>query len=226
MTGFDSVDDESKPEDLIFTRDSPDPEEWVSPDNPPYSYYLFYMYANLVVLNNFRRWVPANCSDAACPQSVSLVVYYMIFTETKIVTHPYGASPYCLFPGCIVTWAWSPAKGYWQSRETANIGRVSTVGKAPARQSGGRRFKSRSSKFFFVHPIQRLFYLRSYTYYHCIWCDKHHILAGALVMSQHKVTHWLIICVLCVHELGTYHSLPPHGFVHGTIRTNGSCTIN
>ena len=26
------------------------------------------------------------------------------------------------------------------------------VGRAPARQSGGRRFKSRSSQFFFVHP--------------------------------------------------------------------------
>ena len=79
------------------------------------------------------------------------------------------ASPYCLFPGCIVTWAWSLAKGqymverlltgaptpeqrYWQNRETANIGLVSLVGRAPARQSGGRRFKSRSSQYFFVHP--------------------------------------------------------------------------
>ena len=75
--------------------------------------------------------------------------------------------PYCLFPGCIVTWAWSLAKGqymvswlltgapeqrYWQNRETANVGLDSSVGRAPARQSGGRRFKSRSSKFFFVHP--------------------------------------------------------------------------
>ena len=79
----------------------------------------------------------------------------------------YGASPYCLFPGCIVTWAWSLAKGqymvswlltgapeqrYWQNRETANIWLVSSVGRAPARQSGGRRFKSRSCHFFFVHP--------------------------------------------------------------------------
>ena len=28
----------------------------------------------------------------------------------------------------------------------------SSVGRAPARQSGGRRFKTRSSQFFFVHP--------------------------------------------------------------------------
>ena len=39
-----------------------------------------------------------------------------------------------------------------QNRETANVGLDSSVGRAPARQSGGRRFKSRSSQFFFVHP--------------------------------------------------------------------------
>ncbi|XP_022107456.1 AMP deaminase 2-like isoform X2 [Acanthaster planci] len=55
VTGFDSVDDESKPEDLIFTSDSPEPEQWTSTENPPYSYWIFYMYANLVVLNHFRR---------------------------------------------------------------------------------------------------------------------------------------------------------------------------
>ena len=35
-------------------------------------------------------------------QSVSLVVYYMIFTEKSRIP---GVSSYCLFPGCIVTWA-------------------------------------------------------------------------------------------------------------------------
>ena len=88
--------------------------------------------------------------------------------HSKKVVSLYGASPYCLFPSCtcIVTWAWSLAKGqdmvswlltgtpeqrYWQNRETANIGLVSSVGRAPARQSWGCRFKSRSSKFFFVY---------------------------------------------------------------------------
>ena len=85
----------------------------------------------------------------------------------KKVVSLYGASPYCLFPGCIITWAWSLAKGqymvswlltgapeqrYWQNRETVNVGLDSWVGRAPAHQSGGRRFKSRSRKFFFVHP--------------------------------------------------------------------------
>ena len=31
----------------------------------------------------------------------------------KRVVSPYGASPYCLFPGCVVTWAWSLAKGQY-----------------------------------------------------------------------------------------------------------------
>ena len=33
------------------------------------------------------------------------------------------------------------------NKETANVGLDSSVGRAPARQSGGRRFKSRSSQF-------------------------------------------------------------------------------
>ena len=55
---------------------------------------------------------------------------------------------------CMVSWllTGAPEQRYWQNRETANIGLVSSVGREPARQSGGRRFKSRSSQFFFVHP--------------------------------------------------------------------------
>ena len=62
----------------------------------------------------------------------------------KKVVSLYGASPSRLFP--------PPPQRYWKNRETVNIGLVGSVGRAPARQSGGRRFKSRSSKFFFVHP--------------------------------------------------------------------------
>uniref|UniRef100_A0A4W5NYB3 AMP deaminase n=1 Tax=Hucho hucho TaxID=62062 RepID=A0A4W5NYB3_9TELE len=55
VTGFDSVDDESKHSDHMFSYKSPKPEEWTSGDNPPYSYYLFHMYANIMVLNNLRK---------------------------------------------------------------------------------------------------------------------------------------------------------------------------
>ncbi|KAM8863252.1 AMP deaminase 2 isoform 2-T2 [Spinachia spinachia] len=55
VVGFDSVDDESKPEQHIFNLDSPLPGNWTDEDNPPYSYYLYYMYANMTVLNHLRR---------------------------------------------------------------------------------------------------------------------------------------------------------------------------
>jgi AMP deaminase len=55
IIGFDSVDDESKPEHPLFDHSVPTPDKWTDKDNPPYSYYLYYMYANLAVLNHFRR---------------------------------------------------------------------------------------------------------------------------------------------------------------------------
>ncbi|XP_031824565.1 AMP deaminase 2 [Sarcophilus harrisii] len=55
VDGFDSVDDESKPENHVFNLESPLPEAWVEEDNPPYSYYLYYTYANMAVLNHLRR---------------------------------------------------------------------------------------------------------------------------------------------------------------------------
>ncbi|XP_044537758.1 AMP deaminase 3 [Gracilinanus agilis] len=55
VTGFDSVDDESKHSDHMFSDKSPNPDIWTSEQNPPYSYYLYYMYANIMVLNNLRK---------------------------------------------------------------------------------------------------------------------------------------------------------------------------
>ncbi|XP_067095477.1 AMP deaminase 2 isoform X2 [Osmerus mordax] len=55
VVGFDSVDDESKPEHHIFNLDSPLPGNWTNEYNPPYAYYLYYMYANMTVLNHLRR---------------------------------------------------------------------------------------------------------------------------------------------------------------------------
>ncbi len=40
LSGFDSVDDETKPERPILTADMPYPEDWNTKDNPPYVYYL------------------------------------------------------------------------------------------------------------------------------------------------------------------------------------------
>ncbi|XP_063919158.1 AMP deaminase 2 isoform X2 [Zophobas morio] len=55
VIGFDSVDDESKPEkNPLFDKDLPIPENWTDDENPSYAYYLYYMYANLTVLNHLR----------------------------------------------------------------------------------------------------------------------------------------------------------------------------
>ncbi|XP_059609601.1 AMP deaminase 2 isoform X2 [Phlebotomus argentipes] len=55
VIGFDSVDDESKPENPLLDYDIPEPAQWTDEDNPPYAYYLYYMYANMTVLNHFRK---------------------------------------------------------------------------------------------------------------------------------------------------------------------------
>ncbi|KAH9419109.1 AMP deaminase 3 [Dermatophagoides pteronyssinus] len=55
VTGFDSVDDESKHENPMFDKEITLPNKWTDEENPPYNYYLYYMYANMVILNHFRK---------------------------------------------------------------------------------------------------------------------------------------------------------------------------
>ena len=54
VSGFDSVDDESKHENPMFDILTPTPEIWRDEENPPYNYYLYYMYANMAILNQLR----------------------------------------------------------------------------------------------------------------------------------------------------------------------------
>jgi len=54
VSGFDSVDDESKPENAMFDSEIPTPDEWCWHENPPYAYYLYYTYVNLSTLNQLR----------------------------------------------------------------------------------------------------------------------------------------------------------------------------
>ncbi|KAL1130523.1 hypothetical protein AAG570_011769 [Ranatra chinensis] len=77
VIGFDSVDDESKPEYPVFDKDLATPDQWDVPENPPYAYYLYYMFANLTVLNHFRRDMGLNtfvlrphCGEAGPVQHV------------------------------------------------------------------------------------------------------------------------------------------------------------
>ena len=54
VIGFDSVDDESKPENPMLDKDTVPPQLWTDDENPPYAYYLYYMHANMCVLNKLR----------------------------------------------------------------------------------------------------------------------------------------------------------------------------
>ncbi|CAG0883500.1 unnamed protein product [Darwinula stevensoni] len=84
VVGFDSVDDESKPEyNATPTQDMPSPANWKIAENPPYAYYAFYTYANMAVLNHFRKERDLNtfvfrphCGEAGAIQH--LVAAYML----------------------------------------------------------------------------------------------------------------------------------------------------
>jgi AMP deaminase len=54
VVGIDSVDDESRPEGEHMHEHMPDPDRWTSASNPPYSYWMYYTYANLCALNQLR----------------------------------------------------------------------------------------------------------------------------------------------------------------------------
>ncbi|KAK2609047.1 AMP deaminase [Conoideocrella luteorostrata] len=54
VIGFDSVDDESKVERRLFKK-FPVPKVWDSKQNPPYSYWIYYLFANMASLNYWRR---------------------------------------------------------------------------------------------------------------------------------------------------------------------------
>ena len=54
VIGFDSVDDESKPERRLF-RKFPLPKAWDTKQNPPYSYWIYYLFANMASLNAWRK---------------------------------------------------------------------------------------------------------------------------------------------------------------------------
>merc|ERR1711990_873051 len=55
VVGFDSVDDESKTETFHFNSETATPDKYDTNDNPPYAYYLWYMYANISVINQVRK---------------------------------------------------------------------------------------------------------------------------------------------------------------------------
>ena len=54
VVGFDSVDDESKIETRLY-RKFPYPKEWTTQQNPPYTYWIYHLFANMTSLNSWRQ---------------------------------------------------------------------------------------------------------------------------------------------------------------------------
>ena len=54
VIGFDSVDDESKVERRLY-RKFPLPKDWNTKQNPPYSYWIYYLWTNIASLNVWRK---------------------------------------------------------------------------------------------------------------------------------------------------------------------------
>lgn len=54
VVGFDSVDDESKAERRLY-RKFPAPKSWDTNQNPPYAYWIYFLFANMTSLNAWRK---------------------------------------------------------------------------------------------------------------------------------------------------------------------------
>jgi len=74
VIGFDSVDDESKIDRRLMKK-YPPPQKWNFSYNPPYSYYLYYLYSNISFLNHWRESKKFNtfnlrphCGEAGDPE--------------------------------------------------------------------------------------------------------------------------------------------------------------
>jgi AMP deaminase len=80
VIGFDSVDDESKVERRLY-RKFPIPKEWTTSQNPPYSYWIYHLFANIASLNVWRKQRGFNtfllrphCGEAGDPDHLAAAV--------------------------------------------------------------------------------------------------------------------------------------------------------
>lgn len=95
VIGFDSVDDESKPENPLFDNDVPRPEDWTYEENPPYAYYIYYMYANMTVLNKFRKWVWGLYSTSWNCDTIIFILYFLFAFLRERGLNTFVLRPHC-----------------------------------------------------------------------------------------------------------------------------------
>jgi len=58
----------------LFSREPPSPQHWESGENPPYAYYAYYIYSNLVILNECRKSFGLNIFPF-----ISLLLFFIFF---------------------------------------------------------------------------------------------------------------------------------------------------
>lgn len=80
VIGFDTVDDESKAERRHY-RKFPKARDWNMGENPPYTYYIYYLFANIASLNVWRKQRGFNifllrphCGEAGDPDHIAAAV--------------------------------------------------------------------------------------------------------------------------------------------------------
>jgi len=56
VCGFDLLEDEAVIDSHVMNAADFQPAEWVDSTNPGFAYYCYYIYANLVSLNQLRRY--------------------------------------------------------------------------------------------------------------------------------------------------------------------------
>ncbi|KAJ6445524.1 AMP deaminase [Purpureocillium lavendulum] len=90
VIGFDSVDDESKVERRLFKK-FPVPKVWDTKQNPPYSYWIYYLFSNMASLNYWRRKRGFNtlvlrphCGEAGDSEHLAVPLLQYIFYLEQI----------------------------------------------------------------------------------------------------------------------------------------------
>ncbi|EKE37441.1 hypothetical protein ENUP19_0253G0036 [Entamoeba nuttalli] len=86
---FDCASEELLHEEEIDPRNIITPDEWNMDENPPYEYYLYYLYANITVLNGFRKEKKLNTFDFRphCGQAGDRMHGAAAFLTANSITH-------------------------------------------------------------------------------------------------------------------------------------------
>ncbi|KEP67238.1 UNVERIFIED_CONTAM: AMP deaminase [Hammondia hammondi] len=90
LVGWDSVDDESYASKYTMEGgELPKPEEWTGENNPPYSYWGYYMYANIRALNEFMvaRGLRALAFRPHCGEAGSVSHLATMFLLADAINH-------------------------------------------------------------------------------------------------------------------------------------------